>query len=161
MNKTLLASMALGLAGAAAIVGLIVLRQRGVTPDLVGEITAVRTLGMDASSSVAIVDLRFTNEGRFPFIVRTCEMSVVDAKGETQQGQVVAASDANQLFDLFPAVGLKAGEPLTIKTKIAPRDSRKAMLTARFEIPKAELDARQKIVLTITEVDGAVSQFSR
>ena len=161
MNKTLLASMKLGLAAAAAIVGLIVLRQRGSTPDLVGEITAVRTLGMDASSSVAIVDFQFTNESRFPFIVRSCEMTVVGAKGEAQQGQIVAASDANQLFDLFPALGLKAGEPLIIKTKIAPRGSRRAMLTARFEIPKAELDARRKMILTITEVDGAVSQLSK
>ncbi|MBI3667945.1 MAG: hypothetical protein HY236_17230 [Acidobacteria bacterium] len=161
MNKTLLASLGLGLAAAAGIVGLIVLKQRGATPDLVGQITAVRTLGMDASSSVAIVDFQFTNESRFPFIVKSCEMSVVDLKGETQTGQVAAAGDANQLFDLFPALGLRTGEPLIIKTRIAPHGSRKAMLTARFEIPKAELDARQKIILTITEVDGAVSQLSK
>ena len=159
-NKSALVSLGMGLVVAAVIVGLIVLKQQGSTPRLAGRITAVRTLGMDESSSVAIVDFRFTNDSRYRFVVGDCAMSVVDAKGETRQGQVISASHTAQLFELFPALGLKAGEPLIIKTKIAPGASNLVMLAARFDLSKTDLDARKKIGVSVTEVDGAVSELS-
>ncbi len=161
LNRTTLVAMGVGLAVAALLVGLIVLKQSGSTPRLEGEITSVRTLGMDRASSVAIVDFRFTNNSRYQFIVQSTAMTVVDAKGNTHEGSIVAASVANELFQLFPALGAKSAETLIIKTKIAPREDRSAMLAARFEIPKAELDARQKIAVIVTEIDGAVSEIAQ
>ncbi len=160
-NRTTLLSMGLGLVVASVVVGLIVLKQRGATPSLGGEITSVRTLGMDQSSSVAIVDFRFANTSKHPFIVQSTGMSVVDSKGEAKPGYMVAARDANQLFELFPGLGARGAETLVIKAKIAPEESRMAMLTARFDLAKAELDARQKIILSITDVDGAISELAR
>jgi hypothetical protein len=161
LNKTALVSLAVGLAVVAALVGVIVFIQRGSTPLLAGQITDVRTLGMDEASSVAIVDFRVTNSSRYAFVVHSGEISILDAKGQARDGQVIAASDAGRLFELFPALGLKTGEPLIMKTRIAPGALFRGMLAARFEVPKADLDDRKKITVSITEVDGAVSELSR
>ena len=161
MNKTTLISLALGLVVVSVFIGLVILKQRGSTPRVAGEITAVRTLGMDESSAVAIVDFRVTNTSRYPLIVGGTDMSVVDAKGETRQGQIISASDIHRLFELFPAIGIKMGEPLIIKTRIAPQASFSGMLAARFDLPKTDLDARKKITVAITDVDGPVSEISR
>jgi hypothetical protein len=161
MNRTTVVAMAIGLAVAALLVGLIVLKQSGSTPRLEGEITSVRTLGMDRASAVALVDFRFTNNSRYQFIVQSTAMSVVDAKGNVYEGAVVAARDADELFRLFPAIGAKTADTLIIKTRVEPRASRTAMLSARFEIPKAALDARSRIAVAITEIDGAVSEIAQ
>lgn len=161
LNKTTLISLGLGLVVASVLVGLIILKQQGATPRLAGEITAVRTLGMDQSSSVALVDFRFTNDSKHPFVVSTTGMSAVDAKGETKQGQIIAAASIKELFDLFPALGARNAEALIIKTRFAPGAGRSAMLAARFEISKPDLDARKKISMFITDVDGAVSEISK
>ena len=159
-NRNALLAMLVGLVVAAALVGLIVFKQAGSTPRLEGEITAVRTLGMDRSSAVAIVDFRFTNTSRYRFIVQSTAMTVVDAKGATHEGAVVASSDADELFRLFPAIGPRAAATLIIKTRFQPQQAGSAMLAARFEIPKAALDARSRISVTITEIDGAVSEIT-
>ena len=161
MPKGFLISMAIGLAVVGIFVGLVVYKQRGSTPRLVGEIASVRTLEMDESSSVAIVDLRVTNDSRLLFIVRETAMRAVDAKGEARQGRIISASDAKRLFELFPALGSISSEMLIIKTHIPASESRTMMLAARFEIPKADLDARKSITVSVGEVDGAVSELSR
>ena len=160
-NKSILISMAVGLVVASVVVGVIVLKQQGASPRLAGQITNVRTLGMDQSSSVAIVDFRFTNDSKYRFVVGSTAMSVVDAQGQSHEGRILAASNIHQLFELFPALGLKAGEPLIIKTRIPQGVSSLATLAARFEIPKEALDARKKISVSVQDVDGPVSELSR
>ncbi len=160
-NKGQLAAVGIGILVMAIFVGLIVLKQRGSTPHLAGEITQIRTLGMDQAAAVAIVDFRFTNDSRYRFIVQSADLLVVDSKGETRKGAAVAASNTKELFELFPALGTITAESLVLKTRVEPGASRRAMLTARFEISKAELDARKKLVLQITDLDGAVSEIAR
>ncbi len=161
MNKTTLISLGLGVVAVTLFVALIVFVQRGASPRLEGQITAVRTLGMDEASSVAIVDFHVTNTSQHRMVIGSIEMSAVDSKGETKQGQVIAASDLQRLFELFPALGNKSGEPLIIKTKMASRASFTGMLAARFELSKGDLDARKKITIAIGDVDGPVSEISR
>ncbi len=161
VNKTTLISLGLGVVAMTVFVALIVLVQRGASPRLEGQITAVRTLGMDASSSVAIVDFHVTNTSQHRMVIGSIEMSVVDSKGETKPGQVIAASDLHRLFDLFPAMGNKSGEPLIIKTKMASKASFTGMVAARFDLSKSDLDARKKITLSVADVDGPVSEISK
>ena len=159
--KAILTRLALGLVVASAIVGAILLVQRGATPRLAGKITNVRTLEMDASSSVAIVDFRFTNDSKHLFVVGATGMTVVDSVGNVREGQILAASNIKELFELFPALGEKTGDPLIIKTRIPAGASKAVMLAARFEISKSDLDARKKITVFVTDADGAVSEISK
>src|SRR5713226_2882203 len=110
VNKTTLISLGLGVVAVTVFVALIVFVQRGASPRLEGQITAVRTLGMDESSSVAIVDFHVTNTSQHRMVIGSIEMSVVDSKGEAKQGQVIAASDLHRIFEILPAKGKKCGE---------------------------------------------------
>lgn len=154
-------AVAAGLAIVLVFVLGVVWKQRGSTPRLVGEITNVRTLGVEESASVAIVDFRFVNDSKLLFIVHGTGMTVTDSVGRVHEGRILSASHTNELFTLFPALGAKAADTLIMKTRLGAGDSRQAMLAARFEISKAQLDARQKISLSVQEVDGAVSELSR
>ena len=160
-SKSFLAAMGIGLVVAALLVVAIVFQQQGSTPRLAGEITNVRTLGVEEAASVAIVDFRFVNDSKLRFIVQDTGMTVVDAAGDVRTGRILSASDTNQLFALFPALGPKAAEGLVMKNRVQPDESRPAMLAARFEISKSALDARRRITVSVTEIDGAISELSR
>jgi hypothetical protein len=160
-SKGFLIALGAGLGVVAFVVAGVVWKQRGSTPHLAGEITQVRTLGVEASASVAIVDFRVTNDSRLLFIVNETAMRVEDPIGNIREGRILSASDANALFELFPALGPRGADTLTIKTRIGAGQSRTAMLAARFEMSKTDLDARRKITISIQEVDRAVSELSR
>lgn len=160
-NKSFLTALGIGLAVAAVLVTGILLKQRGTTPRLAGAITNVRTLGVEENAAVAFVDFRFTNDSKLLFIVQQTGMTVTDSIGNVREGRILSASDTNQLFDLFPALGPRAADPLIMKIRVGSGQSRTALLAARFEISKADLDARKKITILVYEVDGAVSELAR
>ena len=160
-HKGFLTALGIGLAVVAVLVAGILLKQRGSTPRLAGAITNVRTLGVEENAAVAFVDFRFTNDSKMLFIVQQTGMTVSDSAGNVREGRILSASDTNHLFDLFPALGPKAAEPLIMKIRVGSGQSRTALLAARFEISKAELDARKKVTILVHEVDGAVSELSR
>jgi hypothetical protein len=160
-HKSFLTAFGIGLAVAAVLVTGILLKQRGTTPRLAGAITSVRTLGVEENASVAFVDFRFTNDSKLLFIVQQTGMTVTDSIGNVREGRILSASDTKQLFDLFPALGPQTADPLIMKIRIGSGQSRTALLAARFEMSKADLDARQKVTISVHEIDGAVSELSR
>jgi len=144
-----------------AFVVVVLYQQKGARLVLAGEITNVRTLGMDEKSSVAIVDFKLTNRSQYPFVVGSTAMSLVDANGETQEGSMVSDGHTKDLFEAFPVLGTKIARSLAIKEKIAPGESRAVTLAARFEIPKGDADVRKLIKVTVTEIDGTVTELSQ
>jgi hypothetical protein len=146
---------------AGAFVALILYKQQGARLVLAGEITNVRTLGMDEKSSVAIVDFKLTNGSQYPFVVGSTAMSLVDANGGMQEGSIVSDGQTKDLFDTFPVLGTKNGRSLAIREKIAPGEARVVTLAARFEIPKGDADTRKSIKVTVTEIDGTVTELSQ
>jgi hypothetical protein len=161
VQKGFLTALGIGLGVAALLVAGILLKQRGSTARLAGAITNVRTLGVEENASVAFVDFRFTNDSKLLFIVQQTGMTVTDSIGNVREGRILSASDTNQLFDLFPALGTKTADPLIMKIRVGSGQSKTAMLAARFEMSKAELDARKKITVLVHEVDGSISELSR
>jgi len=160
-TKGFVIALGIGLVVAAVAVLGVVTLQRGSTPHLAAEITGVRTLGVEESASVALVDFRFTNDSRMLFIVQDTLMTLVDGKGQVHEGRIISASHTNQLFELFAALGGRQAESLVAKTRIGAGQARTAMVAARFEISKTALDARQKLTVSVQEVDGAVSELTR
>jgi len=142
-------------------VALVLYKQQGARLVLAGEITNVRTLGMDEKSSVAIVDFKLTNRSQYPFVVGSTAMSLVDANGETHEGSMVSDGQTKDLFEAFPVMGKKLGGGLAIREKIAPGETRTVTLAARFEIPKGDADTRKSIKVTVTEIDGTVTELSQ
>jgi hypothetical protein len=146
-----------------ALVGLMVVWvfyiQRGAHLELKGSILKVRTLAPDDSSSVAVIDFRFVNAADFPWMVRSVDVSVIDSAGERIEGYTIAEADAARLFEYYPLLGQKFNESLVARARIKPRQSLDRMISARFEIPEAQLRSRKRLQIRVEDVDGAVSEI--
>lgn len=143
-----------GLLGAALVAGAVIFYNWDATPRFEGEITEVRTLGMDASSSVAIVNFKATNSSNYEVSIMSRQLEAVDAGGARWQGHILSVFDIQQLFQYFPALGGLRDEPLVDDRHIAPGESLRGLAAARFEIPKHELDARRDLVFRTVDSRG-------
>jgi hypothetical protein len=148
-----------GLAVAALIAGGVVWFQWSAHTEIRGSILKVRTVAMDEASSVAVVDFRFANPGRYPFVVREVSVLVEDAEGKIVEGATVAESDARRLFEYYPRLGQKFNESLITRTRIPPRESMDRMIAARFEIPESALQNRRKLTVRVVDLDGPMSEL--
>lgn len=153
--------IASGLAGAALVVCVVVWVGWNRTPRIQGRILEVRTLGTDENSSVAIVDFEATNTSGILMQVGHRRLAAVTAGGIRYSGTTMSVFDLRQLFKYFPALGRINNEPLIDRTRIAPGDSVKGMIAARFEMPKHELDLRREIIVEIEDIDDTVSSITQ
>lgn len=141
-----------------AVAGILYL-QRGAHVELKGAILKVRTMGLDDSSSLAIVDFRFVNPSDYPFVVRMVDVFATGADGQDYTSTPVPEVDAKKIFEYYPILGQKYNTSLLTRDKIAGRRSEDRMIVARFEIPVAKLDARKNLKIRIEDVDGPVSEL--
>ena len=159
MRKEILPYVALGGVVVAIVVGVVFYVQRGAHLELKGSIQKVRTLALDDSSSLAILDFRFVNPSDYRFIVRQVEVSMEDKNGNVLAGSRVSEVDAKRVFEYYPLLGQKYNETLLVRTKIAPHQSMDRMVAARFEIPEKLLQDRKQLRIRVEDVDGAVSEI--
>ena len=149
----------LGLAVAAAILGMFLFANRGSHIEIKGEILKVRTHSAEENACVAILDFRFVNPARYPFQVRSIDVTAELAGGKKAEGMVIADSDAKRYLQNYPAMGQKYNDSLVIREKIAPKQSLDKMVMVRFEVPEAVLQTRHGLRIRVEEVDGAVSEI--
>ena len=142
-NRTILAG---GLLGGLVVAGLFIGYNWGATPRLRGTITGVRTLGMDGSSSVAIVNFEASNSSNYELWINRRELAIIDQAGNPLEGRILSVFDIQQLFKYFPALGGMRDEPLIDNQHLVPGDSVRGLVAARFEVPKHELDMRRELV---------------
>jgi hypothetical protein len=147
-----------GLVGALLIAGGVVLYNRDTAPRLDGEITQVRTLGMDQNSSVAIVNFEAVNGSNNLLILARRDLAVIDKNGIRRQGSTISVSDLKYLFELYPVLGGMGHEPLVDRVRVEPGQPLRGILASRFDLPKHELDQRQAIILQTQDVDGKQSE---
>jgi hypothetical protein len=148
-----------GLLGAMVLAGGLLLFNADTAPRLDGEITQIRTLGMDQRSSVAIVNFDAVNGSDNLLIIGRRDLVVVDQYGMERSGSTISVTDLEYLFKLYPALGGMGFEPLVDRVRVEPGEPLRGILAARFDIAKHELDQRQAIVFRIEDVDGKVSEL--
>ncbi len=159
MRKELLPFVGVGVAVAGLLVAVLFYVQRGAHLELVGSIQKVRTLAVEESGSIAVLDFRFVNSADYLFVVRAVAVSLEDQQGQILEGAVVSEVDARRLFQYFPLLGQKYNDSLLARTRIAPRQSMDRMIAARFEIPERRLQERKRLRIRVEDVDGAVSEI--
>ncbi len=144
----------------AAVIGLAVFFLLSPGPPLVGEITQVRTLGMERTASVGFVNFSVTNNTSNPIVIYDKRLVMIETDGGRHAGSNVIIPDVHQLFEYFAnELGGMGDTPLIPKTKVPPGETVKALAGARFEVPKHLLDDRQSIVLTLTDGLGRESEL--
>jgi hypothetical protein len=159
-GKGLWIAFGIGVAAVAVIVVSVLYVQRGAHIELRGSILKVRTAAMDDSSSVAVVDFRFANPANYAFVVRSVNVSLVGADGNTYEGTTISEVDAKRLFEYYKLLGQKFNDSLLARDKIGPRQTADRMVVARFEMPESLVQSRRNLKIRIEDVDGPVSEIS-
>lgn len=159
LSRQFVMTFGIGLVVIGIAVAGILYMQRGAHVELKGAILKVRTMGQQDNSSLAVVDFRFVNPSDYPFVVRTVDVSVTGADGQTYDGTPVSEVDAKRIFEYYPVLGQKFNPTLLARDKIPGRKSEDRMIVARFEMPVTQLDARKNLKVRIEDVDGPVSEL--
>ena len=124
----------------------------GPPPRLEGTVVQVRTLEVEPTASVALVNFEAVNASRHLFVAYERKLEIVDAEGKVRRGRTMNAIDLPDLFRYFPELGGMRDEPFAAQTEIPAGATVRGLIGARFEIPQADLDARQALVIRV--VDG-------
>jgi len=154
-----LASGMVGLLVVAGIVGGGLYLNRGSHIEIQGSIRKVRTQAVDDNSAILFIDFRFVNPSNYPFVVRSVDVFLEDGGGREHAGMMVSEADARRLFQYYPLLGQKYNESLLIRARIEPHQMLDRMVSARFEMNEAKLEARKRLRIRVEDVDGAVSEL--
>jgi len=160
LNSRFVVTFGVGIVAIAIAVGIILYIQRGAHIELKGAILKVRTMAIDDSSSLGVVDFRFANPSNYPFVVRSVDVTVTGADGQDIDSSPVSEVDAKRLFEYYPVLGQKFNQSLLARDKIPAQHSEDRMIVARFEVPLAKLDGRRNLKVRIEDVDGPVSELT-
>lgn len=126
----------------------------GPQPRLEGKITEVRTLAVEPEASVALVNFQAGNVTPNNFIAHERKLEFVDAAGQTHRGTTVNTIDVKDLFAYFPELGGMKDEPFGAQTEIPSGEMIRGLIAARFEVSKETLDARQALLIRVTDGVG-------
>jgi hypothetical protein len=161
MSKNILIASGIGLLCVAIAVAVIFHMQRGAHIELTGKILKVRTAPLDDNAAVLVADFRIANPADYSFLVNKVTLIEVDRSGKQIDGDTISELDARRIFDAIPLLGPKYNPGLILRESIAPHATADRMISARFEVPDAALQARKNLILRIEDADGrAVDEFT-
>ncbi|HLK50878.1 MAG TPA: hypothetical protein VKT49_22205 [Bryobacteraceae bacterium] len=160
MKNPLYIGFAVGLVAVAIVIAGVFYMQRGAHIQVTGQILKVRTAPLDEHSSAVVVDFRVTNPADYPFQVNDVTVVAEGVPAGAAEGSTVSDTDADRLLAGVPLLGQRYNPTLMARVRLAPHQTKDFMVAARFEAPDAELEKRKRLILRISEVDGAVSEIS-
>jgi hypothetical protein len=145
-----------GLAAVAVVVTVIWFSNRSSQVRLQGQALKVRTLATDENSSLAVVEFRIKNPADVPFVVRVCKLRVVTKDGSPVDGEVTAEMDLDRVLDYYKTMGPRFNPTIKTKDRIGGRETIDRTVAGSFPVSESALQSRQKFVLELEDVDGAV-----
>lgn len=160
MSRTLLITFAIGIVVIAIAVAGVVYMQRGSHLELPGKILKVRTAPLDDDSAAAVIDFRVTNPSDFPFEAGSVTVILENQSGAQIEGSTASEVDAQGLMAGVPLLGQKYNPSLMVHERVPPHTTLDRMIAARFEVPDSQLQARERFLVKIEEVDGLVQVLS-
>jgi hypothetical protein len=135
--------------------------QRGAHIELTGKILKVRTAPLEDNAAVAVADFRISNPADYSYLVNKVVLTLVDAHGKQTEGDTISELDARRIFDAIPLLGPKYNQGLILRESVAPHATVDRMISARFELADAVLEARRNLILRIEDADGrAINEFA-
>ncbi len=160
MSKQFLIFLAIGLVVVGVVVLFTLAGTKGAHLTLEGKILKVRSLPTDEKSSIVVVDFRVNNAAKTPFMAGDAVIKVTTAEGKEVEGETVARSDMNRVFDYYKLLGPKYNEVLISRDRINGGQSIDRMLAARFDVSAPDIENRKTITLTLNDVDGPSFTFA-
>lgn len=159
MSRNFLIAFGVGLVLIALLVTGVMVMQRGSAINIDVKFLKVRTAPLDESSTVAAIDLRVTNPSDLLLEVRQVQVEMVDASGNTVNGDVISEGDTKRVFEAVPVLGTKFLDTLSMRQRLTAHSTHDYMVAVRFAVPLERVDARHRLVLHVEEVDGKTFDF--
>ena len=161
MSKNILIASGVGILCIAIAVAMIFHMQRGAHIEVTGKILKVRTAPLEDNAAVLVADFRITNPADYSYLVNKVTLTVLDAHGKPIEGDTISELDAKRIFDAIPLLGPKYNQGLILRESVAPHATVDRMISARFEVADAVLQARKNLTLRIEDADGrAVNEIT-
>lgn len=160
MTKQFWLLLGAGLAIVAAGLGILLMGTKGNHLELTGDILHTRTLALNPTASIVIVDFRVKNPSDVPFVVKSVTIQLEPGKGETIDGRNISKPDVENVFKYEKLLGPKFNDVLSIRDRIDPHKTIDRMAGARFELSDSAIDARKSIHVRIEDMDGTVAEIS-
>jgi len=160
-NRQFLILVGVGLVVVAIVVGFILMGTKGAHLDLQGKILKVRTLATDEKDSIVVLDFRVRNTAtKQYFVVKDAFVVVTTADGKQVQGDTIARTDMNRVFDYYKILGPKYNETLIMRDKVGEGQTMDRMVAATFPLPEDEIEKRKSITLRLEDVDGPAFELT-
>lgn len=160
VSKQFLIFLGIGLAVVSAVVAFTWVGTRGAHLTLEGKILKVRSVATDGANCIVVADFRVINPTKTQFMVGEGRLQLTTADGKTVDGDTVARSDMNRVFDYYKLLGPKYNEILVIRDRVNGGQMMDRMLAATFPVAAAEVDNRKNLILTLQDIDGPEFTFS-
>ena len=159
MTKQFWTFLGIGLAVVVVAIVLTLAGTKGSHLELNGNILKVRVLSLNPNASIVILDFRAKNPSDLVFVVKNVTIVLEPGSGAAVEGALISKFDIENVFKYEKLLGEKYNEVLSIRDKIAPRQTVDRMVGARFELAEEAINARKSIKLRIEDMDGAVAEL--
>ncbi len=155
MDKTFGKILGVGLAVVIVIIAFVFFAKRDDHLAPTGTVLKERTIDLNETTSLLLLDIRMVNDSNVSMSLSNIAMSVDLKDGGTVDGHVLGKSDLMGTFGYFPLLGEKFNEALAVRDEIPPHSKVDRMISASFEVPLAQMDARKKVTLLVEDASGA------
>jgi hypothetical protein len=154
LTKTFLIAFGIGL----VVVGILILGTLVTTKSthlsVVGKVMKVRPLSADEQNTIVVVDFRARNEAEIPFMSREAKVIITKADGSQVEGDTIAKSDMDRVFDYYKILGPKYNPVLIQRDRIKGREQMDRMVAATVALPEADVEKRKNLTVRLFDVDG-------
>jgi hypothetical protein len=154
LSKTFLIAFGIGLAIVAVIVGGTLVKTKPAHLDIQGKILHVRTLASDDQHSIVIADFRAKNVAGIPFMSREAKVFVTKADGTEVEGDTIARTDLDRVFDYYKVLGPKYNPVFIQRDRIQGGETMDRMVAASVPLPESDVEARKNVIVRLFDVDG-------
>ena len=154
LTKTFLIAFGIGL----AVVGLLIIGTLVTTKSghlsVVGKLMKVRSLPTDEKNTLLVVDFRAHNEAKIPFMSQQAKVVVTKPDGSEVEGDTIAQSDMDRVFDYYKILGPKYNPVLIQRDRIKAGETMDRMVAASVALPESDVEKRKNLTVRLYDVDG-------
>ncbi len=126
-----------------------------------GKIGKIRAEKVDDNEMIAILDFSINNDADVEMVVRGIEAEMTAADGATVTGSVIAATDLDNFFRVYPTIGEKFNPPLKARDAIPGHQITDRMVGLRFDVPEDVWAKRKAVTLRIEDKTGPVLELKK
>jgi hypothetical protein len=154
LSRNFLVALGIGLVVVAVLVFGTLVKTKGAHLTLAGKVMHVRTLSTDPQNSIVVIDFRVRNEAQIPFMSREAKVILTKADGSEVEGDTIAQTDMDRVFDYYKTLGPKYNPVLIQRDRIKGGETLDRMVAASIALPEADIEKRKNVTVRLFDVDG-------